>query len=333
MNPILLAFVTGLTTGGISCIAVQGGLLASAISQKKEGQGNLPMVGMFLGAKVFAYTILGFALGALGSALTITPQFQGWMQIAAGLYMLVTAANLLNLHPIFRYVSFQPPRFAYRFMRNQSKTGQYFTPALLGALTVLIPCGITQGMMVMAVASGNPLLGTGILFAFTLGTSPVFATLGLTASKLMERKAFLYIGSAVIIVLGFLSINTGQVLRGSAHTVQNYWKVIASTPGEAHAEGKVASLNTEGKQEVTVDVSSNGYKTSAQTLKAGVPVRLTLKTSNTQGCSRAFTIPSLNISKVLPESGEEILEFTPTKTGSLTYTCSMGMFSGVFKVI
>lgn len=333
MNPILLAFVTGLTTGGISCIAVQGGLLASAISQKKEGQGNLSMVGMFLGSKVIAYTLLGFALGALGSALTITPQFQGWMQIAAGLYMLVTAANLLNLHPIFRYAVIQPPRFAYRFMRNQSKTGQYFTPALLGALTVLIPCGITQGMMVMAVASGNPLLGAGILFAFTLGTSPVFATLGLTASKLMEKKAFLYVGSAVILFLGVLSINTGQVLRGSSHTIQNYWKVFTTTPGEARAEGKVASVNTEGMQEVTVDVSSNGYKSSAQTLKAGVPVRLTLKTSNTQGCSRAFTIPSMNISKVLPESGEEVLEFTPTKTGQLVYTCSMGMFSGVFTVI
>src|SRR3990167_460453 len=103
MNPIILAFVTGLTTGGISCIAVQGGLLASAISQKKESQTNLSMVGMFLGAKVVTYTVLGFALGALGSALTISPQFQGWMQIFAGLYMLATAANLLKIHPIFRH--------------------------------------------------------------------------------------------------------------------------------------------------------------------------------------------------------------------------------------
>lgn len=121
MNTIWLAFITGLTTGGISCIAVQGGLLASAISQKKENQTNLSMVGMFLGAKVVAYTLLGFALGALGSVLTISPQFQGWMQIFAGLYMLATAANLLNLHPIFRYAVIQPPRFAYRFMRSQSK--------------------------------------------------------------------------------------------------------------------------------------------------------------------------------------------------------------------
>ncbi len=333
MNPIWLAFLTGVTTGGISCIAVQGGLLASALTQKKENQTNLSLVGMFLTSKIIAYTILGFALGALGSALTITPQLQGWMQIAAGLYMLATAANLLNLHPIFRYVVIQPPRFAYRFMRSQSKTGQYFAPALLGGLTVLIPCGITQGMMVLAVASGNPLLGAGIMFGFTLGTSPVFATIGLTASKLMEKKAFIYLGSTIILFLGVLSINTGQILRGSPHTAQNYWKALTASPNEAKAEGQTAGINTDGKQEVTVDVSSRGYKSSVQTLKAGVPVKLTLKTSNTQGCSRAFTIPSMNISKVLPESGEEVLEFTPTKTGRLVYTCSMGMFSGEFKII
>jgi len=29
MNKLLLAFITGLTTGGLTCLAVQGGLLAS----------------------------------------------------------------------------------------------------------------------------------------------------------------------------------------------------------------------------------------------------------------------------------------------------------------
>lgn len=332
MNSILLAFVTGLTTGGISCIAVQSGLLASAISQKQENQSNLSMVGMFLAAKLAAYTILGFALGALGSALTITPQFQGWMQIAAGLYMLATAANLLNLHPIFRYAVIQPPRFAYRFMRKEAKAGLYFTPAFLGGLTVLIPCGITQGMMVLAVASGSPVLGAAILAAFTLGTSPVFATLGLTASKLMEKKAFAYMGSAVILFLGLMSINTGQILRGSVHTAQNYWKVLTESPSEASA-GNVAGINSEGKQEVFINVMSSGYQTSSSTLRVGIPVKLTLNTNGAIGCSRAFTIPALGIQKILPETGTVTVEFTPQKTGRLAYSCSMGMYGGEFNVI
>lgn len=333
MNPIFLAFATGITTGGISCLAVQGGLLASVISQKKEDQTNSSIVGMFLLAKLFGYSVLGLLLGALGSALTITPQFQGWMQIFAGLYMLATAANLLNLHPIFRYAVIQPPRFAYRFMRQQSKLSDSFTPLLLGFLTVLIPCGITQGMMVVAVSSGSAISGGSIMFAYTLGTIPVFATLGLGASKLLERKAFAYIGSTLIIILGLLSINTGQVLRGSVHTAQNYWYVITNPNNEAEASGQIAGVTTDGKQQVTINVESNGYQTSASTLKAGVPVKLTLKTNDVYSCARAFTIPSLKISKVLPVNGEETIEFTPTKTGRLTFSCSMGMYGGEFKVI
>jgi plastocyanin domain-containing protein len=97
--------------------------------------------------------------------------------------------------------------------------------------------------------------------------------------------------------------------------------------------GSVAGVNAQGKQEVTVNVKSNGYTTSANTLTAGMPVKLSLVTNNVQGCTRGFTIPSLNISKVLPQTGTEIVEFTPTKTGRLAFSCNMGMFTGEFNVV
>jgi hypothetical protein len=34
---IMVAFVTGLTTGGLSCLAVQGGLLASSLAHHRTG--------------------------------------------------------------------------------------------------------------------------------------------------------------------------------------------------------------------------------------------------------------------------------------------------------
>ncbi len=36
MNQYLIAFITGLTTGGLSCLAVQGGLLASSLAHQIE---------------------------------------------------------------------------------------------------------------------------------------------------------------------------------------------------------------------------------------------------------------------------------------------------------
>ena len=35
-NPLMIAFITGLTTGGLSCLAVQGGLLASSLAHQVE---------------------------------------------------------------------------------------------------------------------------------------------------------------------------------------------------------------------------------------------------------------------------------------------------------
>ncbi len=36
MSQLIVAFVTGITTGGLSCLAVQGGLLASSLAHQIE---------------------------------------------------------------------------------------------------------------------------------------------------------------------------------------------------------------------------------------------------------------------------------------------------------
>ena len=333
MNTVWLAFVTGITTGSVSCLAVQGGLLASSIASQEESltRGKkAAFVASFLAAKLTAYTLLGAGLGLLGSTLIISPNLLGFMQILAGLFMLATAGRLLNLHPIFRYFVIEPPKWALRALRKESKNENFFAPAILGFLTILIPCGVTQAMMVLAVSSANPVFGAGIMFAFVLGTSPLFFAAGMAVTELLKRKSFVYAASAAIVYLGLLSINSGQVLRGSAHTFQNYYKVITGTH---EVSGAVASVNKDGVQEVTINVEDSGYVASTNTLKADVPVKLTLKTQEAFGCIRAFSIPSLNVSKVLPETGQATLEFTPKKLGRLSYTCSMGMYTGAFTVV
>jgi sulfite exporter TauE/SafE len=333
MNPIWLAFITGITTGSISCLAVQGGLLASSVATQEKNltKGKKALfVSSFLITKLIAYTALGFGLGLLGTSLIISPNLLGFMQILAGLFMLVTAGRLLDLHPVFRYFTIEPPKWALRILRKNSKSENLFAPATLGFLTVLIPCGVTQAMMVLAVSSASPVNGAGIMFAFILGTSPLFFAAGLAITEILKRKALVYAASSVIIFLGLLSINTGQVLRGSVHTFQNYYKVIS---GDLEPKGVVAAVNKEGFQEVTINVGNSQYMASTNTLKAGVPVKLTLNTNETFGCIRAFTIPSYNISEILPETGQKVIEFTPTKTGLLSYSCSMGMYSGMFTVV
>lgn len=325
MDNIWIPFITGLTTGGLSCSAVQGGLLTSALAT--EGTGDVKFqkeksIILFLLAKLFAYTILGLTLGALGSAIAISVKFQGWLQILVGLFMIATAARLLDIHPIFRYFVITPPKFVLRYMRKISVSDSTLVPVFLGFLTVLIPCGVTQAMMLLAIASGSAFLGAGIMFFFVLGTSPVFFLIGLAATTLLKNKAFSAVAALFIFIVGVLSINSGQVLRGSVHTLKNYWIVLTDSQERA-----VTGNN------VKITVTNTGYKADVNTLKVGVPVKLTLTTNGVRSCARAFTIPALNISKILPETGTITLEFTPTKTGLLTYTCSMGMYSGSFNVV
>ncbi|WP_052326872.1 sulfite exporter TauE/SafE family protein [Deinococcus peraridilitoris] len=79
----------------------------------------------------------------------------------------------------------EPPRRVTRFIRQRSnRPGDPATPLSLGALTVLIPCGVTQTVMALAVASGSAWSGATVMFAFTLGASPLFFTLVYPATRL-----------------------------------------------------------------------------------------------------------------------------------------------------
>lgn len=326
MNQYLLAFVTGITSGGISCLAVQGGLLASAIDEKSD---KYKSTLYFLIAKLIAYTILGGIFGAIGNVFSFSITTQGILQILIGLFMLATAGRLLNLHPIFKYTVIQPPTFLLRKIKGISNEKNILTPILLGALTVLIPCGVTQAMLILAMGTGNVFSGAMIMFFFTLGTSPVFFALGMAIQSIFKNNILSKIAALAIVTIGISSINNGQVLRDSPHTFQNYYRVIFGQ-NETNI-GDVKLVN--GKQEVTITATNSGYKTSTKTIKKGVPVKLTITSKNVQSCARSFIIPSLNINKVLPINGDEVVEFTPTEDGILNFSCGMGMYTGAFEIV
>ena len=185
-------FLTGLTVGGLTCLALQGGLLASIIAAREEEdfeeksfkKHNLKPVLAFLTTKLLAYIVLGFILGAFGGALALSDNARIVMQLLAGAYMIAIALNLLNVHPIFRYVIIQPPRFLTKMVHSTSKSKDIFAPAILGALTIFIPCGTTLAIEALAISSGSPVLGAAIMATFVLGTFPLFLGLGFLTTSL-----------------------------------------------------------------------------------------------------------------------------------------------------
>ncbi|HEV2339435.1 MAG TPA: sulfite exporter TauE/SafE family protein [Patescibacteria group bacterium] len=340
-------FLTGLITGGLTCMAVQGGLLAATLAQSEEerledkarGGNALPIVA-FLIAKLIAYTALGFLLGMLGSFFNLSIQTRVILMVAVAVFMVGTALNILEVHPIFRYFIIQPPRFLTRLVRKQSKSQAMFAPALLGAFTVFIPCGTTQAMMALAIASGKPILGAAILFSFVLGTSPVFFILGYFATKLgdMFQQGFMQLAAFAIILLAIFNINSAIALSGSSWTIgsvignaaTSFWCTVSfCSPSYYQAQQAGNPLS-----DATINITSVGYTPSLFAVKAGSKVTLHLQNTNGAGCQQAFNIPSLGIQKIVPVGSSDTISFTaPSQPQQLAFVCSMGMYRGAIQVL
>lgn len=326
---LLPIFLTGLITGGLTCLAVQGGLLASTLAmqeeeklkQKGKKSGNALPIFVFLVAKLVAYTILGFLLGWFGSLFQLSLTAQVIMQFVVIVFMLGTAGNILEIHPIFRYFAIQPPRFLTRHIRNQSKSKSIFAPAVLGALTIFIPCGTTQAMMALAIGSGKPFLGAAIMFAFILGTTPLFFILGFFATKLGDvyQKRFMKVAAVVLILLAIFNLRNALALAG-----------VNFTLGQTQA----SSGTSQAVNNPTIELTSNGYAPNVISIQAGSNITLTLNNTTGAGCIQSFVIPKLGVQKVVRVGTTETIQFTaPSEKGQIPFMCGMGMFRGVINVI
>lgn len=339
---IMAIFLTGLFTGGLTCLAVQGGLLATTIAQREEQKltdktkktGNALPILSFLLAKIIAYTILGFLLGWLGSIVQLSLGTKVTIQFLVVIFMVGTALNILNVHPIFRYFAIQPPKFLTRLVRKQSKRADLFAPFLLGAFTVFIPCGTTQAMMALAIGSGNPLLGATTLFAFVLGTTPLFFALGYFATKLGDalHQKFMRFAAIAILLLALYNLDGALALSGSRVTVSGILAGVKCAVLNCNAP--TPSSVGQAVQTATITIGERGYSPTLLTIKAGSQVKLHLNNTAGAGCVQAFTIPSLGIQKIVPVGTQSDITFTaPSKPGQLPFMCSMGMYRGTMNVI
>lgn len=372
MDNLLIAFITGLTSGGLSCLAVQGGLLASSLSDQiqkdledagaqrrksktvdktNRSKFALPILA-FLIAKLIAYSILGFLLGLVGQVFQLTPITRAILLIAIGIFMLGNALRMLNVHPLFRFFVFEPPAFLRRKLRKTASGANgssLIAPGLLGFMTVLIPCGVAQAMMAVALGTGNPLQGAALMFAFTLGTSPVFFAVSYFTVQLGKKleKNFARFVAIVVLVLALVTINSGLTLLGSPFSFSRLSNTFFPRPNNAAAvtsstdvpaiepTTSAPSASTTASEEnlITINVINSGYSPNEVHAKADVPIKLLLVTNNTGGCARAFTIPSLGIQQILAETGEFAIEIQAQPSGTRIYfACSMGMYGGVIVV-
>jgi plastocyanin domain-containing protein len=96
---------------------------------------------------------------------------------------------------------------------------------------------------------------------------------------------------------------------------------------------QVANANNvsivDGKQIVEIH-AKGGYQPQSSIAKAGIPTIIRFDTDGTFDCSSTIRIPSMNISKSLPQSGTTDIDIGSQQVATLNGTCGMGMYR--FKV-
>ena len=94
--------------------------------------------------------------------------------------------------------------------------------------------------------------------------------------------------------------------------------------------GNTDSGMSQGAQVVNLGLDRGGYLPREITVKEGVPV--TLKNDGSLGgCGLYPMQPELGMNANFAQNSE--YTFTPTKKGTYTFTCSMGMYKGTMNVV
>lgn len=327
-----MLFVIGLITS-IHCVAMCGGInlsqcipISEPTTEDISRLSSLRPTFLYNLGRVCSYTIVGFLVGALGMIFTFSNTMQGVLKLIAGVFMIIMGINMLGIFPWLRRFNPRMPRIFTRKINHEKSSNH--GPFLVGLLNGLMPCGPLQAMQIYALSTGNPLTGALSMFLFSLGTVPLMFGLGALGSLLSKKftHKIMTVGAVLVVVLGLSMISQGFSLSGIS--------ISAALPSTStDSTDKTSSIKIEdGVQIIESTLSSGRYP--AITVLANTPVKWTITAADgsINGCNYKVLIPEYNISYEF-QPGENVIEFTPTKTGKVAYSCWMGMIRSSITVV
>jgi len=324
-----LLFLVGLLTG-LHCVSMCGGFVVSYSTKGiKDGKKPHELHFAYGLGKTLSYTIIGATFGLLGSIIAFTPLMRGIAGILAGLFLLLFGLKMLNIFPGLRYIQLKTPQFISNFTYKQKKV--HSNPLVIGLLNgLMIACGPLQAIYIMAAGTGNMIEGAKLLFVFGLGTLPVMLSFGYITSFIGSKAThrILKLSGIIVIILGLFMINNGLALTGGGY---DFKTTTNNAPSSVDNDASYGPPLYNGYQEIRMDVSRSGYTPSVFVLKKGVPVKWIINGKELTGCNNAIQVPALGLQFDI-QKGEQVIEFTPEKAGTIRWSCWMGMIKGSFLV-
>ena len=319
-----VVFLVGLVAGISTCMAMVGGLVLGLSARHSElhpeataQQKFRPHLFFNLG-RVIGFALLGGIIGLLGSAFKISASFLGILTFAVSLVMIFLGLKLINIFPFLQDKNIALPKSIAKFFGLGKENREYSHRGAMisGVATFFLPCGFTQAMQLYAVSSGSFVQGAAIMGLFALGTAPGLLGIGGLSSIFKGKKARIFFAAAgiAVILFGWYNINNASRLFGGG---------TGNNP--------VAAVTT-NVQVVNMTQGFDGYSPNVFTIQKGLPVKWVINSKTSFSCASYIVMPKFNISQPL-KKGENIITFTPTETGVIPFSCSMGMYDGKFIVV
>ncbi len=211
------AFVTGLV-GSLHCVGMCGPLAGTISLFSSDKSKNIFLQFAYNSGRLFSYSLIGMLLGALGERTNLTFSFllpvqevTAWIGISVLMFLgisLLFGKTPLSAGFLGKIIG----KIAKPFLGEltSSKPGLSKTILLgfgFGFVTGFLPCGILYPAFVTAFASGNPLLGAGIMMCFFLGTFPLLFLFGVGFKTVFSKwrgKLVRYAGGVVVMVSIFM---------------------------------------------------------------------------------------------------------------------------------
>ncbi|GJM23051.1 MAG: cytochrome biogenesis protein [Planctomycetota bacterium] len=159
--------------------------------------------------KTTTYLFLGALAASAGAG--VGPELSGWrhaLALLVALSLILAGAGRLGWHPFARggRLATRAWRVLFGDLLRRDLPGGSFT---LGALTGLLPCGVTLVAVLQAAAFGDVLHGVAFMASFGLGTLPVLLATLFAAQRVRLRlgsETWTRLSAGLLISAGVLTL-------------------------------------------------------------------------------------------------------------------------------
>jgi len=331
-----MVVLIGLVAGVSSCMALVGGLVLGLSAKHAEkhpeataSQKFTPHIYFNVG-RIGGYAVLGGILGSLGSVFQMSSSVNSLLTLFAGAIMLFVGLQLIDIFPRLSNFTITLPKNLSKSLGLNKHQAEYSSTNSLaiGALTFFLPCGFTQAMQIYAVSTGSFTSGAIIMGLFALGTAPGLLSVGGLTSVLKGSAArkFFKVAGVAVLMFAFFNINNGLTLSG----INTGLLKVKTSKTTVSSDPNVKLID--GVQVINMTESNSGYAPNNFTIVKGVPVKWIIDAQDPYSCASSLIAPKLGIRKNL-KAGKNVIEFTPTISGLVPFSCSMGMYTGSFNIV